>query len=226
MRKIATSFYGEYRRLTVFAMTTGMGGVRAAEWLSRVVRDVNPQLVMLVGFAGALKPELKPGDIIQPAGIIDEAGRAWQLRVSPPLPPLRVDRSEISGPLLLTTQRPALTPEEKQRLRQTFAVPAVDNESAEVAERAIGAELPLVVVRAISDTVTDVIPPSVMDWIDGAGHCRRAAAVDGIARRPWILPTLMRLQRQSGIAGEALAQRVKGLLDGIASDAPSQDFQP
>lgn len=223
---IAASFHGEYRGLAITALTTGMGGVRATEWLSRVVRDLDPQVLILAGFAGALKPDLPVGQVIHAAAVVNEAGQAWQLSSAPPLPPRCVQRAQAPQPVLLSARRPALNPEDKARLYQASGAPALDMESADVAQRAVSAGLPLIILRAISDTAADTIPPSVLDWIDDAGRCKLAAAADGILRRPWLLPAVMRLHRHSRVAGQALAQQVVALLDRLAGGTAAKDPRP
>jgi len=219
LRKVVTSFYGERGGMMVFAMATGMGGARAAEWLNRVARDIHPQTVVCAGFAGALANDLKPGDIIRPEAVFNEAGEVWRLPSAPARPPERVDRAEVKGrPAILCTQRPAFTVEEKSRLSATFpGARAVDTESADVAERAATLNLPVIVLRAISDTVREAIPPRVADWVDGAGHCVKSVAATDLLSRPWLVPAVWRLQRRAKVAGRALAQEVATVLEAIRS---------
>ena len=69
-----------------------------------------------------------------------------------------------------------------------------------VAIAAHGAGVPFLVVRAVSDPATAAIPKAVLGGVDREGYRRVPAVVRSLAKRPWDLPGLLRLRRDTGVA--------------------------
>jgi adenosylhomocysteine nucleosidase len=155
--------------------------------------------IILAGLAGALDPTLKIGDIVidaTAAGPITDwpklAGRYGKIH---------------SSQSLISTSRA------KAELFASTGALAVDMESAIVQRYAQSAGLPLLMIRAISDTADQEVPLEVMSCIDELGNPRAAALAGKLARHPSLIPKLMRLGQQSRIALENLGKTVAGLFD-------------
>ncbi len=139
--------------------------------------------VILAGFAGALDPALKIGDVVKARG--DLSSRIYTADVV------------IS------------TPAEKAELFRRAGAPAVDMESSIVQTWAQSAGLSLVAIRVISDTAQDTLPTELAECIDDVGNVRSAALARKLAFGPSLMPKLVRLQKNSRIALDALAKAVK-----------------
>ena len=62
------------------------------------------------------------------------------------------------------------------------------------------AGLPFLAVRAIADTAQDSLPALVENAVRPDGMPAVGRAVAGLIRRPWELPAVLRLARQSELA--------------------------
>ena len=129
-------------------MQTGLGPERA-EAAAGVARDIDARAVAVVGFCGALSPDLQPGDLVVATEVRTPNGRPVPCSTAPLLAALRrlgVKRVHV-GPIVSTDH--IARDGERGDLAETGAI-AVDMESAWLAEAAAGR--PLAVLRAVVDT--------------------------------------------------------------------------
>lgn len=157
--------------------------------------------IISVGLAGALKPDLKVGDIVQPA-IIREA----------------VDNLMIEtrlGKGTLVTASTVASREYKQQLASQFLADAVDMEAYAVADVAQVYGVPFAAIKAISDELGFEMPP-LNRFITSEGQFRTGAFALHIVARPWLIPDTLVLGRNSAVAIEALTKR----LQKVVSDGP------
>ena len=132
----------------VRVMQTGMGPERARRAVE-IARDVDAGAVAIVGFCGALEPNLKPGDLVVATEVRTAYGPSLPCSSAPLVATLRrlgVDRVH-AGPIVSVGH--IARDHERMELRATGAL-AVDMESAWLAEAARGR--PLAVLRAVVDT--------------------------------------------------------------------------
>jgi adenosylhomocysteine nucleosidase len=162
--------------------------------------DYAPRWIVFAGFAGALTDALNIGDIVRPSEIIDETDRCWPTTGFAP----------TSGRLLTVDQLTA-TPADKRRLGFQHRASAVDMESACFAERCTNARVPFACIRAISDTVTTALSPALLSMLEG-GYVSTWRVLKSLARRPGMLPELLRLARDTRLAARSLAAALDGML--------------
>ncbi|MSU78739.1 MAG: hypothetical protein EXS16_11680 [Gemmataceae bacterium] len=201
------SFCGPADR-SVLVMETGIGKenvLRAIDWiLTNPIIDAvayEPRFVVLAGFAGALVDNLKVGDVICAAEIVDTAGSSWRID------PERMEPTER----LVTVDRLIAKPEDKRQLASISGAIIVDMESAYVAARCEAAGVPFACVRVISDEVTTAISPALTTLLTG-GNVAIWRLVLAVARRPLLLPELLRLARDTKIASTRLADVLAEML--------------
>lgn len=168
-------------------ITSGQGAARA----SRAARDALAQgAVALVswGLAGGLARELRAGDILVPCllcapdgrrfatdarwgdAIVDELARAAGGACAPD----RRDLVAVDAVLTTAAQKAAVA-------MATGAV-AADMESAAIAQVAIDAGVPFVVVRVVVDEAGDELPASIGAWVDASGATRLAPVLASLLR--------------------------------------------
>jgi adenosylhomocysteine nucleosidase len=160
-----------------------------------------PQAMILAGLAGALDPALKIGDVVMappPQGV-------------PALPGVRVGT-------LCTAQDIIATPAEKARLFQESGCAAVEMEAAAVVPLAARAGVPLLSLRAISDTAGETLDARFLHLVDPEGRPRAGRAARLVLAHPTKLPELLRLQRATAVALAALTAAIGHL---AASDWPA-----
>jgi nucleoside phosphorylase len=162
-------------------------GIRAVRLTMQMVRSADG--LILAGLAGALSPALCIGDII-----FQKTGD-W-----PELP--------YRAGAIHTVDRLITNPQEKARLFSQTGAEAVDMESAIVGRLATEAGVPLLILRAISDTSAQALPEGMMDWIDDIGRPNLGKFALAAMRRPTLVPTLKRLDQDSRQALKALASAV------------------
>jgi adenosylhomocysteine nucleosidase len=195
-------------RATVDFVVTGMGIGNARRGAEAVINREHKACIG-AGFAGALKPSLKIGDVLA-ARAIRELGKNKTLQCSGNLFMAACENQAIEAQLFLTTDRVIGTAEEKQRL-SPFA-DAVDMESFATISVARENRVSFVAVRVISDRFDEDMPADIDATIDEQGRLKAAGLVKHIASHPLQIPALWRLGRKSRTAAEALAHFLEAFI--------------
>ena len=212
-----------YETTYAVAVCSGIGpepGRRAAE---AIIARYSPELLISAGIAGGLSNDLKVGETIFPATIIDarDSSRHQTAIQNAPIgsTPLAktivVSYPEIAGA------------EQKQKLGKAYGAHAVDMESASVSLAAEAHNLQFVAIKTISDDV-DFELPEMMPFVrNGKFHTARFAI--HVVFRPWLWLKVFRLARNTKLASENLCAwlRESALTNTIvpsrstSTDAPS-----
>jgi hypothetical protein len=182
----------------------GWSGERAIELhligiQARYLPVLDPERVrciVLAGFAGALDPSLRVGELV-----VTEGANVLQ---NTPL--CRVGAIHTSGQIVAT-------PDEKAELFARTGAPAVDMEHGIVREYSRSLGVPFVAVRAISDAAGDMLYPAVLRLVDEWGRPRPAAIAGALLRRPTLLPHLMRLGANAKHAAARLTEALPSLVE-------------
>ena len=185
------SHSGRVGDVTVVAALAGMGPTPAAAVCERLIRDAKPDHVVVVGIAGGLDPLSRIGDLIVPARVVDDRdGAEFDAAPLGALKPVgsMVTTDGLSDPTTL------------DRYRVEGQV-AVDMENAGVAAVCSAHGVPWTAFRAISDLVSDGwVDDSTAAMVREDGTTDLGVALRGLARRPWTIPRMARLGRDSSIA--------------------------
>lgn len=167
----------------------GIGAEAARRATEAVIALYQPVLVQSVGFAGALDPRLKVGEVFSPSRVIDAR-----------------DGSSIetgTGFGVLVSAAAIADAEQKERLKQAYGAQAVDMEAAAVARGAQARGVRFMAVKAISDESTFAMP--AMDrFVRGDGQFQTGKFVAFAALRPWLWSRLTQLARNGAKASRAL----------------------
>jgi adenosylhomocysteine nucleosidase len=184
----------------------------------QVVEEAGPQAECLISFgiAGALRPDLKPGDIVLSSEVIDE-DRRWvtgeNLRAR--LPELVQQIGAIEGPVL-GAQMVLTTEADKLRAWQETGAIAVDLESVVVARASAALGIPFLVLRAIADPATRALPPAALVPLSAEGRPQMAQVLASVMRRPQQLPSLLGVAREARQALAALIEPAHALRRALA----------
>jgi adenosylhomocysteine nucleosidase len=186
----------------------GIGAQAARRAAEAVISLYAPTVVMSAGFAGALDPELRVADILQPHRVVN-AGDGSSVTL---------DRGEG----VLVSFGSVASPEQKAKLRDSFAAQAVDMEASAVARAAEVRGVQFAVVKVISDEF-DFAFPAMERFVDANGLFLEGRFAWFAALRPWLWPQIARLARNSRRASRALCDWLSG--DGLrtmdAASAPT-----
>jgi adenosylhomocysteine nucleosidase len=165
---------------------------------------VEARVVVLCGLAGALNPDLRVGDLV-----LDDRHQMFDISDS------RFEK--IRRGRIHTAETIIATPAEKVALFQSTAADAVDMEQSIVMRWCESRRLPLIGLRAISDTATETLDPAVLGMVDDLGRPRPAKVAALLLRRPALIPEMTRLSRNSKIALDQLATGVRTIVDALPS---------
>jgi nucleoside phosphorylase len=141
---------GQLHGKSIVVIYTGVGEKACREKMEIVLRQERFQYLISAGFAGALETELRVGHLL-----VAENYSSPQLLGSPHL--AFADEGTFLG-RLLTVPKMVETAGERESLNQKTGAAAVDMETATIAELCAVRELPMLSVRAISDTPAEPFP--------------------------------------------------------------------
>jgi adenosylhomocysteine nucleosidase len=189
---------------SVRVLVTGMGAVNAARSARGAIEEFKPALVFSSGFAGALDPALKIGDVVFEAG----APLASRLEA------LGARRAKF-----VCAERIAVTVREKSELRARTGADAVEMESAVIANVCAGFGVECVTLRAISDAAYEDLPLDFNALLNERHELSTGKLALTVLYAPHKIPALMRLGRNSNRAAQALANVLVPLL--IPTQSPS-----
>ena len=186
---------------TILATVCGVGRRRALAGLATLFKNERFDVVVDLGFAGALDPSLQVGQVLDFTHVMNEAGDR-----------LALDGAATEGPTLLTVDRVIDSVGEKQTLYEQHHAQAVDMETYYIAESLGRRRVPLRCLRAIFDDATMAPPAAAMRWLTPDGQPRALPATVWLLTHPTQLPLLRRLRRCTHLAANALANQVEHVL--------------
>ncbi|MDO5554450.1 MAG: hypothetical protein Q4G68_11890 [Planctomycetia bacterium] len=223
-----------WKRQHIVVALSGIGEKKAAFVTESLLTIFRPQWLLSAGFAGALAPTLKKGQILAPDLLIhDTTGERMRL-VPQELP--APDPSRVSDPpafsqeypaglpntgrfkrgTLLTTHKVVDTPEEKRRLADYYNADCVDMETWAVAQVCRRYEVPFLAVRAILDTQNRRLAKEVKTIT--ASHQQSTARLAGalfgaLVKRPSSFVDLYQLKEDALTTADALGKAIVSLLN-------------
>ena len=137
------AFAGTWRDAPIVLVRSGMGCDRARRALAEIAGKYTLKRIISIGYAGALDPSLKVGDVV----VADQVVKSYSLDGE-----LLGTMPEVARGTLLTVDQVVATPPEKKALREKYSAVAVDMETFALAEETQARNLSFASVRAITDT--------------------------------------------------------------------------
>lgn len=179
------------------AVASRMGGDCAALATRAAIAYLHPELVISVGWAGALDPALKVGDLVVPATVIHtDSGERF---------------STAAGFGELITAGTVAGAGEKQTFSAHSAL-AVDMEAAAVARIAREKGVPFLAIKSISDEY-DFAVPGLDRYRDPRGNFRYPSFVFHTLLRPALWPLVLRMGRNTRLSAQSLCGTLRCALD-------------
>jgi hopanoid-associated phosphorylase len=182
----------EARIVSADGVRVVVGGGDAAALAARLDQAFSDTIegVISFGICGALSPALKPGDIVVASAVRDGAPRfqtdtAWARSIIGRLP--HAITGSIAGSDVMLTDA-----ETKAALHGSSGAVAVDMESHIAARFAQRHNLPLAVLRAVSDGADRALPPAAQRGMRPDGSMDIGAVLQALALDPRQLPALIR----------------------------------
>jgi adenosylhomocysteine nucleosidase len=180
------------------AVSGGIGpeaGGRAAE---AAIARYSPQVLISAGIAGSLSPDVKVGETIFPATVIDARDSS---RYQTAIQRSRIGNTPLAKTVLVSYPEIAGA-EQKQKLGKAYPAHAVDMEAAPVARAAQAHNLAFIAIKSISDEVNFELPEMAQFVQNGKFQTTRFAL--HVALRPWLWLKVARLARNTRLASENL----------------------
>ena len=192
-------------------VTSGMGLRRAAQAALAMLDTFHPQLLVSVGVAGAVYPDLAIGDVIaarntclldkgalgqvMPLAHLSQA--AWQAAEKV----LQQRRASLYSGIAVSTHGAQLTQDQPGQLTN----PILEMETVGIAEVAAQRGIPLLSLRAISDGPRTPIPFDLETMMDEQYNLQTGKILRTILGHPQMLPQLMRMSRNTNLAADNAA---------------------
>jgi adenosylhomocysteine nucleosidase len=189
-------------------LITGMGRRNASEQFRKALDRFTPDRVLTCGFAGALNPALKIGDVLFDADF--DAGLADKLGALGALPAK-----------FHCSTRVAVTVAEKTELRRTTGADAVEMESAVIRTLCRERKIPSATIRVISDTASEDLPLDFNALMTSGQKISFPKLALALIKSPQKVPRLMSLQSNTRLAAKRLAGVLEGLLHSISNGGSS-----
>ena len=180
----------------------GGGAADLDRRIEQAIAAHRPSAVLSFGVAGALHPSLAVGDVVAGAEVVGDGwsapcDAAWLAALAPAC---------RARPAVVTALPvPASTVEMKRALARLGAA-TVDMETGAAALAAREAGLPFAVLRVVSDTAAQAIPPAALAGMREDGRTDAAAVLASLVRAPGQLPALVRTARDFGRAMRRLRE--------------------
>lgn len=183
---------------------SGMGPANATDAASRLIADSSPSAILNFGFAGAITPELKVGDIVIAdrllffhEGLFSE--QQWLTSGLPSFGP------HLQRAAFITTSRITDKRSLAGRLPVGIKQALVEMETAAAAKVAAAAGIPFMAIRAISDPADEELGFTLDEFCDKGLNLKIWRVLLTVAKKPWIIPQLIRLAGNSKTAGNNLS---------------------
>ena len=149
-REGVESFRGRLHGRSIAVIHTGVGRKICRERLEILLRRENFESLISAGFAGALERDLRVGHLL-----VAENFSSPEFLGSPKL--------DLAGETtflgkLLTVPRMVETVADRENLNRKYGAAAVDMETEVIAELCAAHSLPMLSIRAVSDTIAEPFP--------------------------------------------------------------------
>ncbi len=219
-------FHCRKGRQDFYLTETGMGQdamLRALQWI--LSSTPHPDFLLSFGYAGSLSTDLHVGDVclvVRVKNLESLEKPSVEFRAEPEMKDI-LRRSGASQPLgvkhgvktctLVTVK--TLTPKSmlSSWCGEENDLMAVDMESLHVAQAAHETGLPLLILRAISDGHAEEIMLDPASIADSRGRLSPLSVLFEVAKKPSLVPFLIKSWKNSSLASRALALVLTSFLD-------------
>ena len=199
---------GLYDEIRIAVVEAGMGFALARRATQALIDAHTPKWVLACGFSGALRREMKIGQIAMANSICDTHGQELTVDLRMPADPQR----GLHVGRIVTADHMVRSVKEKEALAAEFGAIAVDMESLAVAQVCRDTKTRFLAVRAISDGMSADLPPEILSVVGSTGSVRLGAALGSLWKRPSSAKDLWKLRENARTAAEKLATFLDGVL--------------
>lgn len=194
-------------------VVAGVGVERATTATRRLVAGHRPRIVIAVGFAGGLAPEIARGAVVSPRRAVRPGAE--------PLDLVAVGvAAERSVTTIVSVDRVVCSVDEKRRLARESTADVVDLETWGIARETLASGLPCGCLKVVSDTALDELPAEVARLSEAPSRWRQVgAALRTIGRRPAAAADLWKLWERAVIDSRSLADALERAISALPAAA-------
>lgn len=224
-----TLYRGLLRGKPCLLVETGVGQRRAERAAGFVLEHYPVTALICLGFAGALTPDLKIGDVVVCSALLRGSGFD-SVEGGPAAYPADSTLSDLASWDLgdgtahfllgtcVTVPHLVTTPQKKQELWRESQAQVVDMESYWIARMAFSRRVPFIAIRSISDTLQDDL--QALDHIlDSEGRLLWKRVAPYFLLHPHHLPSVVAAFRNMRRAERNLTTFVSDLVARISADS-------
>ena len=191
---------------------SGIGADRALAAAQALTEALNPELLISMGFAGGISDGLKAGDIVIGTSFLAHKGERMieetGVRIAPLLEALvgktyNAGFSIAEGTIISTASVQSKTVIAGQ-IPSYVKRAVVDMETCAIVRFATITRTPLIAIRSISDGLDEELSFSMDEFMDRSMQVNVLKVCLTVVRKPWIIPQLYRLSRNTRKAGKNL----------------------
>jgi hypothetical protein len=201
----------------VFVLRTGVGAARvqkAIDWLANEPKldkvPYSPRLILSAGYSGALRDDLKVGDVVLASEVVDASGGSWATTWPEELPAGEWRPPLIRGRVVTTPQLLG-DPAQKAELGAKCEAIAADMEAAVTARYCHRAGIPFGCLRVISDEMRTPLSADLVSLVS-SGWISPIRVLGALARSPRLVGQFWRLARATRYASLQLSRALGELL--------------
>ena len=214
------AWFGKWQGRNIVLVRTGVGRKRAQNATQQVIDKFNPEVIISMGYAGALTEVLNVGDLFVANTILspesdsnsfemdDPKNLKW-LELAKKTPPPENVKLKIGR--LITVDMVVHTPKAKKELGSRFRAEAVEMETLEIALLARVNKIAFISIRGISDAVNhELIDCS--SFLGSDGELSKLRAGWYVLTHPKSLKNAFSLRSNTQIATQNLTDFISRLI--------------
>lgn len=210
----------------VFLIESGMGPLHAAAATRALIAHAAPAALVNFGFGGAVLPGLEVAEVVLAERVFRLDGDALR-ELPPPDPALAALALEHCCKVGVQLRRGGFVTssgirnkgEMTSRIGATTPLPLLEMETAAVLKEAQEAGIPLLALRGVSDAADEELGFAIEDFCDAELNLSPWRVALAVARRPLLVPQLIRLSGNTRKAGRTLALAVELTLRALARES-------
>ncbi len=216
-------YVGRLAGRRVVVAYSGMGREATLRATDDVFAVHRPQWLISAGFAGALTPDLRRGQIVLVNEVCDEQGK--EVRIG-----LESRTDDVAGTpnlhqgRLVTVAGPVVEVARKEQLAAQFRAIVCDMETMAVAQVCQRRKVTLLGIRVITDELEERIPPEVERFLHHDSFAGKLGVVAGsLFRRPGSMKDMWRLREAAVKASDRLARFLEGVVAQLPAGSSTEE---
>lgn len=224
-------FFKKHLSCNIIAVQTGMNVKRVESAFKYVLEEHRPDVVLSIGFGGALSNGARIGDLFWASRylLVSEEEKKPLFAYEPGTNMEAAAGEEIFDKLqgkisikegsFVTLSEWMTKSKLIKMIPRDIPFPVCDRETFHLAKLSHQSSVPFFAIRSITDRADEDISPEFFTVTDEAGNYRLSRALGLLLSKPRLIPVSVKLGRNSVVASKNLWHAVKALVEVLSSSA-------